>query len=407
MSTVPPSPTSKFPFRSLRVAVVTETWPPEINGVAHTLGKLVEGLRRIGHRVELVRPRQEQSDKSTPDDSEEILVRGLPIPMYPSLRIGLPAPGQLLRHWQRRMPDIVHIATEGPLGLAALNAADTLHIPVTSSFHSNFDSYSKHYGMGWVQGSLTRYLRYFHNRSQLTLVPTQALAGQLTATGYRNVEVLARGIDTDLFNPARRSHALRVTWGARPETPVVMYVGRVAPEKNIEQVISAFSAIRHQHPGAKLVIVGDGPSRSALQKIYPQPIFTGMRTGTDLATHYASGDLFLFPSMTETYGNVTLEALASGLPVIAYDLAAAAELIQPGINGHVVPAGDSRAFTSACCTLAGQRIKLMQMREHARQSVEAHRWEAIQERLSSKLHQAVRIHDRKHNVESGLLIVPD
>ena len=393
--------------RSLRIALVTETWPPEINGVAHTLGKLVSGLRQLGHRIELVRPRQDSDAGHDARPGEEFLVRGMPIPMYQSLRIGLPTPGQLLRHWQHNPPEIVHVATEGPLGLAALNAARKLKIPVSSSYHSNFAHYSTHYGFDWMRNPLSRYLRYFHNRSRLTLVPTHALAGQLTASGYRNVEVLARGVDTVLFNPARRSHALRVAWGVRPETLVALYVGRLAPEKNLGLLLDAFQTIQHQNQGARLVLVGDGPARRTLQEQYPQHIFAGMCTGTDLATHYASADLFLFPSLTETYGNVTLEALASGLPVIAFDMAAAAEQVQPGVNGQRVPPGDNAAFCAACAALTGERAKLRQMRERARSSVEHQRWEDIQTLFAAKLHQTIRLHDRKSNHDCGLIIVPD
>ena len=391
----------------MRVAVVTETWPPEINGVAHTIGKLVQGLVRQGHSLQLVRPRQRHASGNGQDGIDEILVFGIPIPMYQALRIGVALPGQLLRAWRACPPDIVHIVTEGPLGMAALRAARQLDIPVSSSFHSNFDSYSQHYGYGWLQGVICRHLRQFHNRTQLTLVPTQSLAQSLTQSGYQNVDVLARGVDTTLFSPQRRSLALRVAWGARMDALVVMHVGRLAPEKNLGLVLKTFAAIRRQNAAAILVFVGDGPARKQLQNEHPQHIYAGMHTGEDLATHYASADLFLLSSLTETYGNVTLEALASGLPVVAYDMAAAAEMVRPLHNGCLAPPGDETAFIDAGLTVASNCLRSPHLHEQARLSVANHGWEAIQDRFATKLQNTVRLHGRRHDYVNGLAVVPD
>ena len=167
------------------------------------------------------------------------------------------------------------------------------------------------------------YLRHFHNRGVQTLIPTEELAGQLQALGFLRTQVLARGVDTTLFTQQRRDPSLRQRWGAEPTDPVLLYVGRLAAEKNLELAIHAFARIRQEQPSARLVLVGDGPLASRLQARYPDVIFPGMRIGADLAAHYASADLFLFPSLTETFGNVTLEAMASGLAVVAFDYAAA------------------------------------------------------------------------------------
>ena len=191
---------------SLRLAVVTETWPPEINGVSLTLSRLVQGLRARNHEVQLIRPRQTREDAARQDPGfHELLMRGMPIPRYPELKLGLPSKGALVRSWTLRRPDLVHIATEGPLGWSALQAARRLRLPVTSDFRTNFHAYSQHYGVGWLKTPIVAYLRKFHNLTRCTMVPTQTLRAELQAIGFRNVSVVARGVDTQRFNPVRRS----------------------------------------------------------------------------------------------------------------------------------------------------------------------------------------------------------
>jgi glycosyltransferase involved in cell wall biosynthesis len=335
----------------LTVALVTETYWPEVNGVAMTLGHLVAGLSAKGHRVMIVRPRQKHEKSGWLEDGQ-LLIPGVPLPGYTELRFGLPVGNLLRQTWSARLPDIVHIATEGPLGLSALAAAQELEIPVVSTFHTNFHSYSRHYGLGWLKGSVERYLRWFHNRTLATLVPTAALARTLTLQGFRNVDVLSRGVDTQLFHPARRSNALRASWGAAENDPVIMVVGRVAAEKNLPLALRAFIVIREARPEARMICVGDGPLRESLVRRHPECRFVGTKYGEDLAQHYASADIFLFPSLTETYGNVVSEALASGNAVVGFDYAAASELIENGVNGLRVPAGDEAAFIDAACQLA-------------------------------------------------------
>lgn len=368
----------------LRVALITETFPPEVNGVAMTLGHLVDGLRRRSHAVEVVRPRQ-PGELTGHASQDEMLVRGLPIPNYRGLRFGLPAAGFLYRRWQRNPPDIVHIATEGPLGSSAITAARKLGLPVSSSFHTNFDAYSRHYGLGWLKQPIAGYLRRFHARCDSTYVPTRAMAEDLAAQGYRNVAIISRGVDTQLFNPARRSEALRATWGVARGDLVAAYVGRMAAEKNLQTVLDAFAAIRVQQPRAKLLFVGDGPMKKTLSAREPEHIYAGMRHGEDLAAHYASSDLFLFPSLTETFGNATTEALASGLGVVAYDQAAAAEIIRDGSNGLLALPGDAAAFVAAAARLAAAPYLLAAKRARAPASVTQLDWERIHDAFAAAL----------------------
>lgn len=381
------------PTTPLHLAVVTETYPPEVNGVALTLARLVGGLRNRGHHIQLIRPRQGGQDEPARNAGfEEILTPGLPIPGYPGLRFGLPAHRTLRMLWSQSPPDLVHVATEGPLGAAAVGAARALGLPVSSGFHTNFHAYSRHYRLGWLRGVVSRHLRRFHNRTDLTLVPTHHLARELNDDGYRNVDVLARGVDTRLFNPDRRSEALRNTWGAMPDDLVVAYVGRLAPEKNLSLVTEAFAAIASQHKGARMLFVGDGPSLTLLRRRHPDYLFSGMRLGDDLAAHYASADIFLFPSLTETFGNVVPEALASGLGVIAFNCAAAADLIEDDVNGRTVRPDDREAFIAAALALADDRPALADLRDRATASVAHMDWEWIHERFAHKLGELLSLH---------------
>ncbi len=370
----------------LDIAFVTETFPPEINGVAMTVGRLVGGLRERGHRVRVIRPRQGRVDAG---GEHELALPGLPLPGYAGLRFGLPAGGRLHREWKRRRPDLVHVVTEGPLGWSAVNAARRLGIPVTSGFHTNFDRYSVHYGLGWMRPAVAAYLRTLHRRTLATMVPTAALAADLAGEGLNGVRVVGRGVDTRLFDPQRRDDALRGSWGAGADVPVCLYVGRLAPEKNLKLAEQSFAAIRRQLPQAMMVWVGDGPSARQLAADHPDHHFAGMRTGTDLAAHYASADLFLFPSLTETYGNVVAEAMASGLPVLAYRSAAAAELIADCDNGRLVSPGDAEAYVRIAGEMAASAGKWPGMGAAARESMRAHRWSAVVERFEAVVREAM------------------
>ena len=313
----------------------------------------------------------------------------MPIPRYPQLRMGLPSKRSLVRLWSARRPDIVHVATEGPLGWSALSAAQVLRIPVSSDFRTNFQAYTQHYGLGWLQKPMTAYLRKFHNRAACTMVPTERLRTQLQGLGFQRLEVVARGVDTELFQPGRRSQALRDSWGVKPSDLVLVCVGRLAVEKNLALLIEAFKAVRQQRADARLLLVGDGPMRAELQAACPEALFAGQRSGEDLAAHYASADLFLFPSMTETFGNVTAEALASGLPVVAFDYAAAGQLVQTGRNGLLCPLEAPAALIEGACRLAADDAFRQSLAPAARATALAHGWDPVIDRFEGILKQLV------------------
>jgi glycosyltransferase involved in cell wall biosynthesis len=375
--------------RSLRIAVVSETYPPEVNGVAVTLSKVVEGLRSANHAVQLIRLRQGGTDAASQDDMyagyQEVLMRGFPIPNYPDLRMGMPSKSALIRLWQLKRPDVVHIATEGPLGWSALRAAMYLKLPVSTDYRTNFQSYSAHYGVGFLYKPIMAYLKKFHNLAGCTMVPTEALRASLASVGFQRLKVVSRGVDTVSYDPAHRSEALRQQWGLAPQDLAVLSVGRLAKEKNLDLLLRSFEAVQARQPRARLVLVGHGPMLQELQLKCPGAIFTGQLRGHTLAEHYASADLFLMPSLTETFGNVTTEAMASGLPVVAFNYAAAAELIESGVNGRLVAMRDTEDFVFAASEVAAQAVQLKSMAAAARQTALGLDWACIVEKFENEL----------------------
>lgn len=363
-----------------RLCLVTETFPPEVNGVAMTLQRMCRGWVERGLEVMVVRPRQD-ADAARPPETRwrEILVKGWPIPGYPEARAGAWSARRLRREWEAFRPDWVHVATEGLLGWSAQSAARRLGIPLVTSFHTNFHDYAEHYGAAWMRPLVARYLRSFHNRGRISLVPDARLREELGRLGIRRTGPMGRGVDCRLFDPARRDEALRRSWGAGPEDPVVVHVSRVAAEKNIPLVVRAWQAIRQELPTCRLVIVGDGPELPRLRRHCPEAVCTGMRFDEDLARHYASGDLFLFASSTETYGNVVMEAVASGLVVVAYDYAAARQHIRHGREGWTVPLGDEAAFLRTAVAAARTWTQADEMRRLAREAAARLPWDGVVE----------------------------
>jgi glycosyltransferase involved in cell wall biosynthesis len=332
----------------MHYAIVTETYPPEINGVALTVQDLEQGLRARGHQVSVVRPRQNDDNAS----DGELLVRGVGLPRYPGLKFGLPAPRALIQHWKENMPDAIYVATEGPLGWSALRAARKLGIPVATGFHTRFDQYMRDYGLPFLQGTAMRWMRRFHNSANATLVPTRELAEFLQNNGFRHVLLLARAVDTSHFSPLKRDRRLREEWDVGEHGFAALYVGRIAPEKNLELAVRAYRAIQRVQPRARFVFVGDGPARAQLAANNPDFIFCGIQRGEALARHFASGDLFLFPSHSETFGNVTLEAMASGVPTVAFDYGAAREHLINGEYGATV--NNDEQFVASAVQLASE-----------------------------------------------------
>jgi glycosyltransferase involved in cell wall biosynthesis len=225
-----------------------------------------------------------------------------------------------------------------------LKVAKKLKLPISTDFRTNFHAYSQHYGVGWLKRPVTAYLKRFHNAADSTMVPTQQLYDELTSVGFQRVHVVPRGVDLARFDPGKRSLSLRNDWGCQSGDVVMLCVSRVAPEKNLNVLLKVYEALRASHPQLRLVMVGDGPLRASFEQAHPSVIFTGFLGEKELSEHYASADIFAFPSVTETFGNVSLEAMASGLPVVAFDDAAAKFLIQHEESGLLADCGNDLAF---------------------------------------------------------------
>jgi glycosyltransferase involved in cell wall biosynthesis len=289
--------------RPLRILIATDAWQPQVNGVVRTLETLARELENMGHEVRLLEPS---------------CFRTVPLPTYREIQIALNPTRITRRIIESFKPDAIHIATEGPIGFAARRYCVVNDFPFTTSFHTRFPEYI-HARTGLPPSWFYRYLKYFHSASSALLVTTNSLKKELEAKGFDNLHIWARGVDVDLFRPTPKD------W-LDLARPVFVYVGRVAIEKNIE----AF--LKLDLPGTKM-IVGDGPQQSSLSLKYPDACFVGPKYGDDLARHYAASDVFVFPSKTDTYGLVVLEALACGVPVAAYPVQGPRDIIGGGPVG--------------------------------------------------------------------------
>ncbi len=330
--------------------MVTDTYYPDINGVAFTLARLCAGLRGRGHRVEIIRSGQAHGE-------DETTVWSWMLPGYREVKVGAPWPGYFDRRWRKNRPDAVYVAIETPLGFSATSAALRLGIPVVGGYHTNFSDYLQKYGAHWIGKQVWRYQKWFHDRLDLTLVPSPDAWEKLVAAGFSKVSILGRGVDTDLFSPAKRSEAVREELGARGDTPIALLVSRVSSEKNLGLAIRAFARMRQSCPGMISLVVGDGPARLKLQHDHPEVKFPGYMTDARLADCYASADILIFPSETETFGNVLIEGMASGLAILSYDYAAAGWHGEDGTNLLKVKKGDETAFLNAADRLLDPSLR--------------------------------------------------
>ncbi len=314
----------------MRLLIVSDAWHPQINGVVRTLERLGQELPAFGVSVDFL----------TPAD-----YRTVPMPTYPDIRLALATPADVTRRMDALAPDHVHIATEGPLGLAARRACLATGRAFTTSYHTRFPEYL-HARLPVPEAWTYAWLKRFHNAAAATLVATPSLADELSGRGFTKVRVWSRGVDAEQFHPRKRSDL-------GFSGPVFLSVGRVAVEKNLDAFLSL------DLPGSK-VIVGDGPARAHLAERYPDAVFMGARTGEDLARIYASADVFVFPSLTDTYGIVLLEALASGLPVAAYPVTGPLDVLG-GTDAGVLDA-DLRAAALAALAIQRGRARDLALR---------------------------------------------
>ena len=329
----------------MKVMIVTDAWSPQVNGVVTTLGKIGEGLNRLGNEVRFVTPQ---------------LFRSIPCPTYPEIRLSLLPYAGVRKEIETFAPDAVHIATEGPLGLAARRYCLKRKIAFTTAFHTRFAEYV-HARVRIPVDLIYRWLRYFHAPSRALMVLTPSVLRDLEARGFTNTVAWTRGVDTETFSPGKRDALI-------DRRPIFLYVGRVAVEKNIE----AF--LKLDLPGTKWV-VGEGPMRAHLQRKYPHVLFAGIQTPAELARYYRAADVFVFPSLTDTFGLVMLEALACGTPVAAFPVLGPVDVI--GDSG----AGVLHDNLTVACLLRALEIP----REKARRYAEQFSWQESIDQFAANL----------------------
>lgn len=369
--------------RPIRVCLVTETYFPQVNGVSRTLSQLVRHLTNRGDEVLLVHP----DYKDGSDDPWRVPVRAIRPFFYRELYLPVPPFRAVYQRIERFRPDLIHIATEATLGLRVLQHTQRRKIPVVSSFHTNFDQYTEHYGLGCARGLIWRYLRWFHNRTRETYVPSSVTLEDLESRGFERLFLWPRGVDAQLFRPDRPGReSVRQACGFQPDEVVVGHVGRLAAEKNIDYLAASLTKLLALNPNVRVLVVGDGPARGQLEvALGPRAVFVGFRTGDDLADHYAAADLFAFASRTETFGNVILEALASGLPVVAVRSGGPAGIVHDGQTGYLIdPDASSDQHAEALLRLASNEVLRQTMGRQGREFALSQSWDSVMSLIRSR-----------------------
>jgi glycosyltransferase involved in cell wall biosynthesis len=359
----------------VRIALFTDTYLRDVNGVAMTLGKLVGHAAARGHEVVLVTTRV--SDEPDPRAAAHRQMRGIPLPLYPELQLARGLDGRARRLLAGFRPDVGHVATESTVGLSGRTWVLRHGVPLVTSFHTNFPAYLADYRLARLEPLVWKYLRWFHRRSALTLCPSRDTLEALSARRFHDrLRVWGRGVDTRLYDPARRSPAVRARLAPGAEC-IFVYVGRLAAEKRVDFLLDAFALVRQRAgPGTALVFVGDGPAAERLRRRAGEGVhFTGFLTGVELAEAYAAGDVFVFASDTETFGNVVLEAAASGLPLVVADRGGVRETAIPGRTGVRVPVGDLQGFAEACVALLRDDALRAQLSRGARAEALSRQWD--------------------------------
>jgi phosphatidylinositol alpha 1,6-mannosyltransferase len=312
----------------LRIAFFTETFLPKIDGIVNTLCYLLNYLARQGHASLMFAPHGASVRYAA---TPLVRLRGFAFPLYPELKL-VPPTVNVMRELRAFRPDLVHVVNPITLGLAGMRQARRLGVPVVASYHTDVPGYAARWGMGMLAPSIWRLFREIYNQADLTLCPSQATLDELRRQGFHNLHVWTRGVDATRFHPRQRDPAWRARLsGGHPEAPLLLYVGRLSPEKRVEWLLPLLTAV----PQARLAIVGDGPAREKLAARFAgaPAVFTGYLRGADLARAYAAADLFVFPSANETLGNVLLEAMASGLPVVAARAGGPLDIVTEGQTG--------------------------------------------------------------------------
>ncbi|PSB21530.1 glycosyltransferase family 1 protein [Phormidesmis priestleyi ULC007] len=362
----------------MRIALFTETFLPKVDGIVTRLRHTVDHLQRLGDQVLIFSP----DGGLTEHKGAKIYgVSGFPLPMYPELKLALPRPA-IGEELSRFKPDIIHVVNPAILGLAGLFYGKTLNIPIVASYHTHLPEYLQHYGLGALEGLLWELLKAGHNQAELNLCTSTVMVQTLTDHGIERVDLWQRGVDTETFQPDLASLEMRNRLSqGHPEDPLLLYVGRLGAEKEIDRIKPILEAI----PNARLALVGDGPNRQTLEKYFAETRthFVGYLGGQELASAFASADAFVFPSRTETLGLVLLEAMAAGCPVVAARSGGIPDIVEDGVNGYLFDPTDDWGAIAATQRLLSSQEERETLRRNARQEAERWSWAAATRQLQS------------------------
>ena len=363
-----------------RTAIFTGNYNHIRDGVSLTLNRWVAFL--LKHDVEVLVFGPTIEKPALEHSGTLIAVPSIRLPGRPEYRFSSSFPKKVRDKLEAFDPDLVHIATPDYLGLKALKWAKKNHVPVVSSYHTHFASYLKYYKLSLLEPLLWKYLSWFYGNCEHVYVPTPSMAETLKEKNIKsNLKIWARGIEPDLFSPKKRSEAWKKEQGFNENDVVISFISRLVWEKNLKLYAEVLNKLKKSYPQAKAMVVGDGPAGSELKKMLPDAVFTGFLTGEELAKAYACSDIFFFPSDTETFGNVTLEAMASGLPCVVADATGSRSLVEHGENGYIVPVERSDKFYKFIERLITEKELRAAMSAASLKKAEKYSWEAINKKL--------------------------
>ena len=363
----------------MKIAIFTDTFIPQVNGVAKTLERFTGYLQRNGIEYYVFAPENTAEDSFVTNVKK---MKSLPLSIYPECRLAIPNPVFIKKELQRFQPDLIHIATPFNMGLFGMYYAKRLGIPLVGSYHTDFDAYLKYYKVEFLSRFLWNYLRWFHSSLQKTFVPSHETLKQLQNKGFRDLHIWSRGVDCSLYHPHYEKQTVRDTYGIGAKY-ILSYVGRMAPEKDIDTLIEIIQKI-NQTLGDSVhwLLVGDGPLTEEMKANVTENVtFTGYLKGKELAAVYASSDLMVFPSATETFGNVVLESLASGTPVIGANAGGVKNILQHGTTGYLCNPKDTDAFCAAIEDLLDSGPIIEKMGQSGREYALSQNWDTIFEKL--------------------------
>jgi glycosyltransferase involved in cell wall biosynthesis len=373
----------------VRVAVFSEVYWPMVSGVGVTLLRLTEALQHRGHEVRVYSATYPLPD-GRPDRPEVHRSPSIPLFLYPDVQWAFPRLRDIVDDLSRFRPDVAHVATEFTIGLAGHKAARQLGIPLIASAHTDYEQYAPRYGVDWVLRPVWHYLRWFYGHAHRVLCPTRIYEAHLQSRGITNTGIWTRGLDPDEFHPRFRAEAYRARFGVGADDLLVTYIGRLAREKNLMLLLDAWQALAAERGGAQLVLVGRGPLQEEIQRrAIPGVHVPGLMQGRELAEAYASADLFVFPSPTETFGNSLLEAMGSGLSSVAAAAGGLREFARHGENAWLVEPGSAAALTDGIRRLLRDGALRRDLAEGALRTAGERSWDVVYDRLIADYEAAI------------------